>query len=488
MSRIAAFLERIPGSRGVHIGLIAFMGLLLAIGNWPWHLDNYDQAKQAYVAQEITKSGELWFQHTPQGRSASKPPLMGWISAGLKAAGIPWDIALRLPSILCALALLAILLQEGKTLLGVSGATLAAAAFGFNLMTPHLATLVRTDMMLSFFIFLIGWMIYRKLRSGVEWTTAERWGVFWCMMAALFAKGPVLYAFLLPGLIVFAIMERGRSHAKLVWPGWWPWLIPLGFFIWWGIAGLVTNRDFYNDVVVREFLSRFHEGARKDERPQPIWFYFPHLLHQFAPWSLLLLGIAICFPEVRRRIREKPHILWLVLWSVGGLLFMTIVPAKRVDRIYPVIPPFCLLLVEWCAMLWGDRRVRIAAGASLVAGVLFAGCYFIGLVPLGYHDRIDALVNFSQQVSRVAASHGVDHITLPRSRDEGLLFYFDRPAFDDKSEALEIWKAGKPCALVLSEGDAKQFFAKVGHPVEPVLDSGKLIGKNEREYYLFLQD
>jgi 4-amino-4-deoxy-L-arabinose transferase-like glycosyltransferase len=483
MTRLASFLERLPESRGLLAALLALILCIFAIGNVPWHLDNYDQAKQAYVAFEIQKTGALWLQHTPQGRSASKPPLMGWVSAGLRAVGVPWDVAWRLPSFLCALALLAILLREGRAVLGQAGATLAAAAFGLNLLSPRLATLVRTDMMLAFCIFVVGWMIWRKLRAGTPWTNGERWIVFAGMTAALLTKGPVLYAFLLPGLVAFVFLDR-RNRA-LAWSGWWTWLVPLALFLAWGVASLLSDPAFYHDVVQREFLSRFQEGGRSDERPQPFWFYFPHLLHKFAPWSLLLIALALCFPQTRRALRERPAVLWLVLWAAGGLLLMTFIPAKRVDRIFPVVPPFCLLLVEWCAVVWTDRRVRVMAGASILAAILFAGGYFLGLVPLTYHERAQALVEFSQKARALAAAHGAPQVLVPRARDEGLLLYFDATAFADRDDAFATWKSGRPCAIVLSDRSTKKFFKEVGH-AEPALDSGELRGKNERQYYLFL--
>jgi 4-amino-4-deoxy-L-arabinose transferase-like glycosyltransferase len=302
------------------------------------------------------------------------------------------------------------------------------------------------------------------------------------MVAALFTKGPVIYAFLLPGLVAFILIDR--KNRSLAWSGWWTWLIPLALFLVWLGAGLL-DKPFYEDVIDREFFSRFQEGARDDERPQPIWFYFPHLLHKFAPWSVLLIGLALCFPKVRRGM--KPHVLWLVLWSMGGLLLMTFVPAKRVDRIFPVVPPLCLLVVEWCAIMWSERRVRISAAVATLAAMALAGGYFIGLVPLSYQERTPALVEFSQRVRELAKSHGIETITLPRSRDEGLLMYFDLAEFADKSNAFNDWKSGKPIALVISDRSVKDFQKEVGK-VAPALDSGELLRKNEKRYFLFLQD
>ncbi len=485
MNRAATFLARVPESRPFFFGLLALVLLIFATGNLPWHLDNYDQAKQAFVSLEIAKTGELWFQHTPAGLSASKPPLLGWLSAGLRAAGLSWDLAWRLPSLLAALAILAALIREGRAALGPAGATIAAAAFGLNLLTPRLATLVRTDMLLAALIFFIGWMIYQKIRAGAAWTPREKWIVFGLMVAALFTKGPVIYAFLLPGVIAFPLLARERRG--LAWSGAWTWLVPLALFLAWGAAFLLTHPAFYHDVVEREFFSRFEIAGRSDERPQPLWFYFPHLLHKFAPWSALLVALPVCFPAIRRDLRSRPAVLWLVLWSLGGLLLMTFIPAKRVDRIYPVIPPLCLLVVEWCAARWTDRRVRVATGAAILAGLAFAGGYFVGLVPLSLRERTPAIVDFSRRARAMAASRGVSEVTLPRPRDEGLLLYFDRLRPTGKNAAQTRWRSSGPVALVLSDRAAKDFFLPDATP-RPALDSGPLLDKNEKRYYLFLRN
>jgi 4-amino-4-deoxy-L-arabinose transferase-like glycosyltransferase len=481
VSRILPLLESLPERRAFFAALVAFALLLFSIGNLPWTLDEYDEAKQAFVSFEITKGGEFWFQRTPQGRYASKPPLMGWIASALHAAGIPWDFAWRLPPFACAVALLVMLARGGRMILGQAGAALAVAAFSLNLMTPRIASFVRTDMMLSAFIFGIGWMMYRKIATGTPWSRGERWAVFAFMTAALFTKGPVIYAFLLPGLAAFVLMARDKR--PLAWSGWWTWALPLAFFLMWLGFGL-RDGAFYEDVVEREFFSRFEEGGR-GERQQIIVFYFVQLLHKFAPWSLLLVAMAIAFPQVRRGMSAR--VLWLVLWSLGGLIVMSLVPSKRLDRIFPIIPPLCLLFVEWCALLWRDRRVRIGACGATLAAALFAGGYFIGLVPWNYHARSPALVEFSRQVRDRARSHGVETITLPRTRDESLLMYFDLPRFADKSDAFDAWKAGRPMALVLNDRNAAEFLAAAGD-VAPTLDTGELDDKNEKRYYLFLQD
>src|SRR3954453_4925142 len=134
----------------------ALMAVLFAIANLPWQLDDYDQAKQAFTSFEMVKEGQWVYQHTPHERIATKPPLAGWISAALFAVTRSWEIAWRLPSLVAALALAIVLFCAVNDAYGKIAALIALGAFGFNLLTPRLATLVRTDMPLALVIFLIG--------------------------------------------------------------------------------------------------------------------------------------------------------------------------------------------------------------------------------------------------------------------------------------------------------------------------------------------
>src|SRR6266404_6933585 len=89
------------------LGIVAAVTiLLLVVANLPWQLDDYDQAKQAFTSFEMVEHGHWFYQHTPNWWVATKPPLVGWISAGFFAITRSWELAWRHPSFLAALALL----------------------------------------------------------------------------------------------------------------------------------------------------------------------------------------------------------------------------------------------------------------------------------------------------------------------------------------------------------------------------------------------
>ncbi len=269
------------------IWVFIVMGTILLIGtNLPWQLDDYDQAKQAYTSFEMVKEGHWLYQHTPHERIATKPPLVGWTSAAMYLVTRSWAIAWRLPSLLAAIALAFLLFRAGNVY-GQAGGVFATGAFVFNLLTPRLATLVRTDMPLALAISAIGILIWNKLRLREPWNQRDRWILFGLLTGAMLIKGPIVYAFLLPGLVVMAIRERRNvppqnaaitdRHARMPF---WPWIVSLGVFLLWVICGSKFVPGFYDQVVVREFLGRFGETVH---RPQPFFFYLPHLLPQIFP-------------------------------------------------------------------------------------------------------------------------------------------------------------------------------------------------------------
>src|SRR5438067_1026570 len=275
----------------------ALIVVLFGIGNLPWQLDDYDQAKQAFTSFEMVKEGHWLYQHTPHEGVATKPPLVGWISAALFTVTRSWEIAWRLPSLVAALALAFVLFRAANDAYGTVAAIIALSAFGLNLVSSRLATLVRTDMPLALVIFLIGLLIWKKIRCGDEWEPRDQTNIFILLTAAMLIKGPIVYAFLLPGIALFQLC-RGRARppgapqtkSGSAWTGCWAWLASLAFFLIWVIGGIGFQPGFYEEVVMREFVGRFGETIH---RPQPLFFYLPHLLHKFAPWSVLMIVIAL---------------------------------------------------------------------------------------------------------------------------------------------------------------------------------------------------
>lgn len=475
-----AALADLAESKRWRVFILAFGVILLATANLPWHLDDYDQAKQAYVSYEIIHTGNWWFQHTPKGATASKPPFLGWVSAALYHLTGSWEVAWRLPCFLAALAILWILLKEGDRIRPGVGGLLAVSAFVLTFLTPRLATLVRTDMPLSLTIFAAGLLIYRQIRKGGPWSRNARLGFAGILTVSLFIKGPLIYGFLLPGLLAYWWTQRKKASPGGFWPGWWPFIVPLLIFLLWIIAGVLVSDRFYSDVVEREFLSRFVSAGKKGEKLQPFWFYLPHLFHKFLPWSLALLALPYLLKTVRSKLREDSSAWWLVCWTLGGIVFMTLLPSKRVDRIYPVLLPAALLVPIVFQMAWDRLRVRAFAGLCMVAATLMWGGYYLFVIPEGFFRDDQNLQRVGSRFHELVREKGWSDYGIVSSKDEGMIIYGRGLYFTDPWKAAEDLCNGSVDALLVPERHVPHILSKC--PQGVVLQEFKTPGKNEKGY------
>jgi hypothetical protein len=290
------------------------------------------------------------------------------------------------------------------------------------------------------------------------------------------------------------------------------------------IAGILFIPGFFDQVVMREFVARFGETIH---RPQPIYFYLPHLLHKFAPWSVLMIGVAILDLASRRwrigaALREmRPETFWLLCWNLGGLIAMSLIPSKRVDRIFPIVPPLCLLLATQIAKRsscshgsvsslpesadfdstghppspsYGEagravgaegaatRLYRWSAAALLIA-IFFTGGYTIFKIASGYRDHRDALVVFGRNVRHEAEAHRWRYEVVS-AKDEGLLLYLRKTHFIEPDRAVIEWDRGNLDALVASTEKAPALVGELRNASLSNLKSSERKEEQGRDYVL----
>lgn len=483
---------------------VAALALVLsAITNLPWHLDDYDQAKQAFTSFEMVEVGNWFYQHTPNWWVATKPPLVGWISAGLYGVTRTWELAWRLPSFFAAVALL-VLLVRSAAVYGRVPALVAACAFSFNLFVPRLASLVRTDMPLALVIFAIGWLIWEKIRKREGWTTRDRLLLSLLLSAGMLIKGPIVYAFLLPGIVVVHWRERKTGAGSFAWSGWLPWLASFLVFLVWAAGGILFVPEFTEHVVLREFAGRFSEGVH---RPQPFYFYLPHLLHRFAPWSLLLIVLplvavkvgAASVPRLFRRtpvgaLRPLPHFspetFWLLAWSLGGLLVMSCVPSKRIDRVFPIVPPLCLLLAAAVGEFRKQERMRAIVDRSCIVAIILAcvltTVYAANRIVVAHREHRGAFAAFGRDVVKAATEHGWRY-TVVGGDDEGMALYVRRTELLEPYQAIAEWNAGKLDAVVVPEDEMAELLPHLQGPEPKSVLTSEPAGRYKKRYLLLVR-
>lgn len=464
------------------------VGLALALfglSNLPWQLDDYDQAKQAFTSFEMVESGHWFYQHTPNWWVATKPPLIGWISAATYAIARSWEAAWRLPSVFAAVGLLLLLMRSAATY-GPVASLLATCAFAFNMFTPRLASLVRTDMPLALVLCAIGLLIWRKVREASPWTGKDRGILFLLLSAGMLIKGPIAYAFLLPGIVAMWWWSKRKRIANAAWSGWLPWLLSFLVFLIWVAGGILFVPEFTEHVVLREFAGRFSDGVH---RPQPIYFYLPHLLHRFAPWSLLL--IAAGFLALRKSARGwremSPETFWLIVWSVGGLLVMSAVPSKRIDRIFPIVVPLCLLLAVSVDGVWRDglrgRKGNAVLTIAIVLAVVGISTYTVQKSVRTYREHRNAFALFGAAVVKEAKAQNWRYAVVGGD-DEGLVLYLRRSGFLEPWQGIAEWNAGRLDALVVPEDELPEMLPEMSGRVPRQLLVSERAGGYRRRYVL----
>ena len=136
---------------------------------------------------------------------------------------------------------------------------------------------------------------------------------------------------------------------------------------------------------------------------------------------------------------------------MGGLIVMSLIPSKRVDRIFPIVPPLCLLLAAQIANVFSNEQLRTRvcrwSAVALLFSIVFAGGYTISKVVSGYRGHRDALVLFGRDVRNETEAHHWRYEVVS-AKDEGLLLYLRRTHFIEPNRAIVEWNRGNLDALV----------------------------------------
>ena len=176
--------------------------------------------------------------------------------------------------------------------------------------------------------------------------------------------------------------------------------------------------------------------------------------------GLFVMAIRDVRARGRSWLREiSPEMCWLLGWALGGIVVMSLIPSKRVDRIFPALPPLCLLLAAQLNY-FAERKhsklfVHRVVITAILLSVVYAGGYAAARVTQGYRTHRGALDEFGRQVRRTAQTSHLRY-EIVRAPDEGLLLYLQRPRFLTFDQAVQRWQAGAINGLVLRESDRFQ--------------------------------
>jgi hypothetical protein len=133
---------------------------------------------------------------------------------------------------------------------------------------------------------------------------------------------------------------------------------------------------------------------------------------------------------------------------------MSLIPSKRVDRIFPIVPPLCLLLGAQIAAAHERAWVRRWWPRTLLFAVVFTAGYVALKIGGAERENAGALVRFGREVRQKAEQQHWRYEVVG-GHEEGLLLYLRRDNFLPPQEAARLWQAGALDALVLSRENSR---------------------------------
>ncbi|WP_052807921.1 ArnT family glycosyltransferase [Methyloterricola oryzae] len=352
--------------------LVAAISLFLYLGDFA--LIAPDEGRNAEVAREMFEDG-AWLVPTYDGLVYLDKPAFFFKSVALvfTVLGVN-ELAARLPSALCALALLAATHGFARREFDRRTADLAVVILATTPLYMAFARLVIFDMMLALFVCAAIFAGYRaETGPGLE-SARARWHLLAAVMGSLatLVKGPVGFVIPLLVLSIFFALERRRAALwRLFAPS--HWLVFLGVVGPWFFSLVWQHPDFAYYGLIKESLARF--GTAEFKRTQPFYFYGVVIAVGVFPWSLLL-------PEgvwrvLKRRTESTSAERLLMVWVAVVVLFFSLSQSKLPGYILSAVVALGLLLARFIAMVANDTGATLRRAAFALILVIGVGAIFL---------------------------------------------------------------------------------------------------------------
>jgi 4-amino-4-deoxy-L-arabinose transferase-like glycosyltransferase len=431
---------------------------------------------RALLGEEFLRTGN-WIVPTLYGEPLlTKPPgIYAAIALTSLPAGRVTPVTARLPSVLAATITVLLFYATFARAFGRRAGLAAAALLPASVMWLERVPTAEIDLLQ------LAWVAAALLAlpqaiEEAESPAPRRWREWlWWQAALLAVAGGVLTKWTAPAFFYLTAVPllwwRGRLRLLFGWPHLLAAaLAALPCFVWAGAAISLAGWETFRDTVGREALQRLSPAHHPRAYPWDELVTFPlEFLLSNLPWSAVAL--LTLRPAFARIWGERDRLLLQLFhcWTWVNLLFWTFVPGHRPRHGMPLQPGLAgLAALVWVAWLTGRLRwpLRRVTPGRVLAGLMVA-CLVVKLV----HAHVivparDRGRHTHETGERLAALVPADEtLYLGALKDEGVLFYYGRPA-RRLSEAAEGFPPAEAAYLVLTDGEWKNW--PPGRPAEVV--------------------
>jgi 4-amino-4-deoxy-L-arabinose transferase-like glycosyltransferase len=287
-------------------------------------------------------AGNIILPHFIPGPMVHVPPLYWWVTAIAVRLGGWGEMAFRLPALVPAALICAIIYGWAAFRLGRAAALWGAVVLLFGHFFIDAARQPRMDSMLAMFV--------TAAAVTLECTLATRRVAWFVTAAILIGLGCLTKGILgiaLPGVaIAFYLLVRGRFVELFRLDIIATFLAGLAIGLTWYLAGyMMAGSKFLQWQIGMNLWSRFipAQAGGANYCVHPIWYFIPQILVGLLPWSLFLPALAfVIWPRHRDRILEP--MAYAGAWFIAIFLFFSLSRGKCQVYILPALPPLAILI------------------------------------------------------------------------------------------------------------------------------------------------
>lgn len=300
--------------------------------------------------------------------------LFAWLMKGLNA----W--ALRLPSALAGLLAVWSIYRIGITQRDKSFGMLCGWMLVTTFYFVFWARVSSADMLnVGGIMLATAWYLARRQRAGFF-----DYSVFFVIIALTsLCKG--LGGAIVPLIVVFADMCLQRSFKQHLCPVLFAALIPgllvylLPFWLSSHFGGETYGENglylVYKENILRYFQPFDHVG--------PIYTYFIYLPIYLMPWTLFFIPALFTLPSRWQSMTLNAR--WNVLSCVLIFLFFTLSGSRRSYYVLPIVPFAVLMTADWIYAVYSSAVLRQRLAALCVMGSCLAIFVVMDVAPLWYY-------------------------------------------------------------------------------------------------------
>lgn len=149
------------------------------------------------------------------------------------------------------------------------------------------------------------------------------------------SKGPVsFYALLLPFLIAYGIIYKYRSFRKV----WKP--VVLMLITATVISATWTLYVYFFDTNAVSRITEKETGRWLDYNVRPFYYYWSFVI-QSGIWTILAF-VGLIYPYLKNRVFNKPGYKFTLIWTLGSVILLSLIPEKKSRYLLPVLIPLAL--------------------------------------------------------------------------------------------------------------------------------------------------